>query len=93
VVVVVGWGVTDDGTKYWSVKNRHACCYWFDWLVGGCGLTVWACVAGPRRGANLCVSACVVLWTDDFTQGYFRILRGVDECAIESITVAVTPVL
>ena len=45
--------------------------------------------------AQLPVCVCVCLffclrWIGE--QGYFRILRGVNECAIEEMAVAVTPV-
>lgn len=52
-VVISGWGIESDGTKYWWIKNS------------------W----GPDYGF----------------QGYFKMIRGINECGVEENAVGIIP--
>lgn len=91
---IVGWG-EENGTKYWKVANRFAYMQnLIDSLICTVDLYVIASQLPPRATISNDAYVCIRFafsWNPYWGEkGYFRIVRGKDECGIESGAVAST---
>ncbi|VDM73869.1 unnamed protein product, partial [Strongylus vulgaris] len=64
-IKIIGWGVTKNGTKYWTIANS--------WNVD------W----GEKDKL-----AQFLFWFFALTQSFFRMIRGENNCRIESLAKA-----